>query len=193
MECAHASAASLHFTRRQAACIPTPAPPSQLQPRPTLAPPQIGAALQLREFASGVKVVQSASHSDEAILARIREMAQPKPEAAAAAAAAAGAADVASGEAGAAAGGAGTAAAAPAAAAAGGAGAEEALPALLASLGPPITRLEVAMALGVSVAIAGEHLSMAEGRGALCRDEGPRGLVFYRNFFPDFADASPTA
>ncbi len=162
---------------------------------------QIGAPLQLREFASGVKVVQSASHSDSAILARIREMAQPKPEAAAAgaAAAASGAAAGGGGEAGAEAGTAAAAAAAAetpaavAAAAAGQAGGEEAPPALLASLGPPVTRLEVALALGVSVAIAGEHLHMAEARGVLCRDEGPRGLVFYRNFFPDFCDASPTA
>lgn len=156
---------------------------------------QIGAPLQLREFASGVKVVQAASHSDEAVLARIREMAQPKPEAGAVAA---GAGAAAGGDAASEAGTAATAAAAaesPAAvaAAAGQAGGEEAAPALLSSLGPPVTRLEVALALGVSVAIAGEHLHMAEARGVLCRDEGPRGLVFYRNFFPDFSDASPTA
>lgn len=161
---------------------------------------QIGAPLQLREFSSGVKVVQAASHSDEVILARIKDMAQPKREAAAAASAggAAGGAAAGSGEAAPEAATAAAAAAAaesPAAvaAAAGQAGGEEAPPALLASLGPPVTRLEVALALGVSVAIAGEHLQMAEARGVLCRDEGPRGLVFYRNFFPGFSDASPTA
>lgn len=31
---------------------------------------------------------------------------------------------------------------------------------------------------------------MAEARGVLCRDEGPEGLRFWRNFFDDF---SPSA
>ena len=30
-----------------------------------------------------------------------------------------------------------------------------------------------------------EHLAAAEARGALCRDDGPEGLRFFRNFFAD--------
>lgn len=149
--------------------------------------PQVRAPFMLREFASGVRVVQSTSHSDEAICKRLGEMARPRL------------AGEAAGSAAAPADGGGRAAAAAVPAPVHVAGLEEDAPAaaaeeaaepehgadLAATLGPALTRLEVAVALGVSVAIAGEHLRTAEARGVLCRDEGPRGLVYYRNFFSD--------
>ncbi len=61
---------------------------------------------------------------------------------------------------------------------------------LLQELGPAVTSSEVAKALGCSTTLAAEHLAMAEQRGVLCRDVGPEGLRFYRNFF---ASARATA
>lgn len=121
--------------------------------------PKIQAPHALREFSSGVKVIQSASHSDEAICRRIAQLvaAQPASSAHASSAHAAGTP----------------------------AGAAEA--ALLCTLGPSITRLEVALSLAVPLAIAGEHLSMAEAQGVVCRDDSSEGLRYFRNFFPDFA------
>ena len=135
---------------------------------------QVRAPFVLREFASGVKVVQAASHSDDAVCARLAALVQPQPAAAAAAAAmaAATASSVDSTE--------GDAAAAAGVAAAGGMEAR-----LLCTLGPGITRTDVALALEVPVAVAAEHLRMAEAQGVLCRDEGPEGLRFFRNFFAD--------
>ncbi|KAF5829645.1 EAP30/Vps36 family-domain-containing protein [Dunaliella salina] len=52
-------------------------------------------------------------------------------------------------------------------------------------LGPGITALDVARALRVATSIAGEHLLTAEARGVVCRDEGPEGTRFFRNFFKD--------
>ena len=155
----------------------------------------MGAPLALREFASGVKVVQSASHSDDAVCRRLAEMARPRPAGEVPAAGAGSSNSEAAAvpapvhvagddEAAAAAATVGTAAAAAAA----GAGREQQAgeaSELLASLGPALTRVEVAVALNVSVAVAGEHLRTAEARGVLCRDEGPHGLVYYRNFFAD--------
>jgi ESCRT-II complex subunit VPS36 len=129
--------------------------------------PQIRAPLSLREFASGVKVVQADSHSDEAICRRLAQMVQPAPTAAAA--------QPRQGEEGAPGGPATSSAAAMA----------ENDGALLAALGPSITSTEVAVGLGVPVPIAGEHLRTAEARGVLCRDDGPEGLRFFRNFFAD--------
>ena len=125
---------------------------------------QIRAPFALREFASGVKVVQSASHSDDAVCSRLAAMVQPQPQLQ----------PTAAGE-----GSADAAVAGPAAVA------DAADAALLGTLGAAITRTEVAVTLGVPVAIAGEHLRMAEGRGVLCRDDGPEGLRFFRNFFSD--------
>jgi hypothetical protein len=53
----------------------------------------------------------------------------------------------------------------------------------VAVLGPGTTRAEVAMAFGVPLPIAGEYLTGAEAAGLLCRDDGPDGLRFFRNFF----------
>lgn len=153
-------------------------PSASLPARPPVCP-QIRAPFALREFASGVKVIQSLSHSDEAICRRITELVAPQP-ARASRAGAEGAAGIAG-------------AAAQSAAVASSAAMAEGEAALLATLGPSLTRVEVAVSLGVPVAIAGEHLMMAEARGVVCRDEGPEGLRYWRNFFPDFADSSAAA
>ena len=50
-------------------------------------------------------------------------------------------------------------------------------------LGPGLSASDVAQALQVPLAIAQEHLLLAEGAGVLCRDDGPEGLRFFRNFF----------
>lgn len=52
-------------------------------------------------------------------------------------------------------------------------------------LGPALTASDVASALVIPLAIASEHLLTAEDRGVLCRDDGPEGLRFFRNFFTD--------
>ncbi len=52
-------------------------------------------------------------------------------------------------------------------------------------LGRPLTSSDVASALLVPLAIANEHLLAVEARGVLCRDDGPEGMRFYRNFFHD--------
>ncbi len=52
-----------------------------------------------------------------------------------------------------------------------------------AALGPGVSRAEAAEALGVPLALAGEHLAAAEAAGLLCRDDGPTGLRFFPNFF----------
>ena len=51
--------------------------------------------------------------------------------------------------------------------------------------GPAVTASDVASALTVPLAIASEHLLTAEIRGVLCRDDGPEGIRFFRNFFKD--------
>lgn len=42
---------------------------------------------------------------------------------------------------------------------------------------------DLARAMQCSMLLAKEHLACAESRGLLCRDEGPAGLLFYRNIF----------
>ncbi len=56
-----------------------------------------------------------------------------------------------------------------------------------AGLGPALSATDVAQALQVPLAIAQEHLLLAEGAGVLCRDDGPEGLRFFRNFFVEVA------
>lgn len=50
-------------------------------------------------------------------------------------------------------------------------------------LGPSLSSSDAAAALSVPLAIALQHLHTAEVAGVLCRDDGPEGLTFYRNFF----------
>lgn len=137
------------------------------------------AGLALREFASGVKVVQAASHSDERVCQALAALVQP----------------VDAGQDGSREkGGSAAAAACAAAGAAGGpvldgAAAEPGEELWRPSLGPAITQTEAAAALQVPLAVASEHLLMAEARGVLCRDDGgPEGLRFFRNFFLDPPD-----
>ena len=53
--------------------------------------------------------------------------------------------------------------------------------------GPPISATAIAEALNIPLTIASQHLTMAESKGVLCRDDGPEGLRFYRNFFEEVA------
>lgn len=62
----------------------------------------------------------------------------------------------------------------------------------LEELGVGLTPSDAAAALQVPLAIAVQHLRTAESAGVLCRDEGPEGIKWYRNFFADAA-ASVTA
>lgn len=57
-------------------------------------------------------------------------------------------------------------------------------------LGPAVTASDVASALMIPLPIASEHLLTAENRGVLCRDDGPEGLRFFRNFLTDIATAA---
>ena len=59
-----------------------------------------------------------------------------------------------------------------------------------AGLGQPLTAGEVAAALHVPLSIAGEFLATAEAAAVLCRDDGPEGLRFYRNWFLDGGTAT---
>lgn len=58
---------------------------------------------------------------------------------------------------------------------------------LLEELGAGLTPSDAAAALQVPLAIAVQHLRTAEAAGVLCRDEGPEGIKWYRNFFADAA------
>lgn len=50
-------------------------------------------------------------------------------------------------------------------------------------LGPPLSASDVSAALSLPLTLAKEALLVAETRGVLCRDDGPEGLRFFRNFF----------
>lgn len=51
--------------------------------------------------------------------------------------------------------------------------------------GPSITAAEVAAAFAIPITIAAQHLATAESKAILCRDNGPEGLRFFRNFFEE--------
>lgn len=53
--------------------------------------------------------------------------------------------------------------------------------------GPAITAAEVAAAFSVPITIAAQHLGTAESKAILCRDDGPEGLRYFRNFFEEIA------
>lgn len=57
-------------------------------------------------------------------------------------------------------------------------------------LGPGISATDVASSMSVPLAVAAEHLVTAEGAGVLCRDDGPEGLRFFRNFFTGEGEVS---
>jgi len=54
-------------------------------------------------------------------------------------------------------------------------------------LGRGLTATQIAGELLLPIAVAMEQLLLAERRGVLCRDDGPEGLIFYRNVFADAA------
>jgi ESCRT-II complex subunit VPS36 len=61
-----------------------------------------------------------------------------------------------------------------------------------AGLGPALSASAVGVALGLPVTLAREALLVAEASGVVCRDDGPEGLRFFRNFFgePEAAAAA---
>jgi hypothetical protein len=122
---------------------------SVAQQNPTQLKDLAGCVPQLREFGSGVKVVQAASHSDEQVCRQLAEMVMPQP------------AQQQEGSEG------------------------RRREAAWEMLGPGVTSTDVAATLAVPLAVAGEHLLTAEARGVLCRDDGPEGLRFFRNFFAE--------
>lgn len=127
-----------------------------------------------------MKVVQSTSHSDEEVCRRLAAMVAPgqaqqaQQEGQPAPALPAGKVE---------AGGAGG----------GGVVQVTAVAAAARELGPGITATDVSAQLAVPLPVASEHLLTAEGAGVLCRDDGPEGLRFFRNFFADLnCFASPS-
>jgi ESCRT-II complex subunit VPS36 len=57
-------------------------------------------------------------------------------------------------------------------------------------LGPGLSATDVSAALLLPLTLAKEALLVAEASGVLCRDDGPEGLRFFRNFF---REATPVA
>lgn len=57
-------------------------------------------------------------------------------------------------------------------------------------LGPALSAADVSAALLLPLTLAKEALLVAESSGVLCRDDGPEGLRFFRNFF---REATPVA
>ncbi|GBF96332.1 hypothetical protein Rsub_09402 [Raphidocelis subcapitata] len=62
-----------------------------------------------------------------------------------------------------------------------------------AGLGPSLSASAVGVALGLPVTLAREALLVAEAAGVVCRDDGPEGLRFFRNFFGDPGTAAAAA
>ena len=56
-------------------------------------------------------------------------------------------------------------------------------------IGQGVGQAKVASALGVPLSVAADHLEAAEAAGLLCRDDGPEGLKFYKNFFATLEEA----
>lgn len=56
----------------------------------------------------------------------------------------------------------------------------------LADTTVPLTALDVASSLGVSITLAQEFVKASENAGLLCRDESAQGALFYPNRFPEF-------
>ncbi|GFR45576.1 hypothetical protein Agub_g6970, partial [Astrephomene gubernaculifera] len=111
-------------------------------------------ALRLRTLRSGVLVIQGPQHSEEQVCAKIAQLTTPSQPPASPA-------------------GPNSPSSSP----------QPQRPSPL-PLGPGLTAGDLALALGgVTVTIAAEHLLTAEARGVVCRDDGPEGLRFYRNFF----------
>ena len=127
----------------------------------------LGLCLQLREFGSGVKVVQAATHSDEHVCRQLAAMVAPQQQQQEQQVTPQDNTDSSS-----------TPASGSNSSADSSSRSEDG-----AGLGPGITSTEVAAAMAVPLAVAAEHLLMAEAKEVLCRDDGPEGLRFFRNFF----------
>jgi ESCRT-II complex subunit VPS36 len=123
----------------------------------------MGLPLRVRKFASGVIVVQGSQFSDEQLCKNIEQLLQTKMQQQQANT------------------NSNTAVSdhLPTAAAAG-----------VPLLGPPLVATDVSAALSLPLTFAREALLVAELRGVVCRDDGPEGLRFFRNFF---AEAQPVA
>jgi ESCRT-II complex subunit VPS36 len=119
----------------------------------------MGLPLRVRKFPSGVIVVQGSQFSDEQLCRNIEQLLRTKMQQQAASSIA------------------GTDPSTAAAAAAG-----------VPQLGPPLSATDVSAALSLPLTLAREALLVAESRGVVCRDDGPEGLRFFRNFF---AEAQP--
>jgi ESCRT-II complex subunit VPS36 len=124
----------------------------------------MGLPLRVRKFPSGVIVVQGSQFSDEQLCRNIEQLLQSKIQQQQQQASS----SMAFGD-----------AAATAAAAAG-----------VSLLGPPLSATDVSAALSLPLTLAREALLVAESRGVVCRDDGPEGLRFFRNFF---TEAQPVA
>jgi ESCRT-II complex subunit VPS36 len=126
---------------------------------------QAGLPLRLRKFPSGVIVVQGSQFSDTQLCKNIEQLLQQKSQ-----------------------GG----------AAPGSLPTTDALPtppggssnSFVAGLGPALSAADVSAALVLPMTLAKEALLVAESSGVLCRDDGPEGLRFFRNFF---REAQPVA
>lgn len=53
------------------------------------------------------------------------------------------------------------------------------------ALGPALSAADISAALSLPLTLAKEALLVAEAAGVLCRDDGPEGLRFFRNFFTE--------
>jgi ESCRT-II complex subunit VPS36 len=129
----------------------------------------MGLPLRVRKFSSGVIVVQGSQFSDEQLCKNIEQLLQTKMQQQQQQQT--------------------TSSIAlsdhpPESAAAAGEGAG------VPSLGPPLVATDVSAALSLPLTLAREALLVAESRGVVCRDDGPEGLRFFRNFF---AQAQPVA
>jgi ESCRT-II complex subunit VPS36 len=62
--------------------------------------------------------------------------------------------------------------------------------AVVPRLGPSLTASAVSAALSLPLTLAKEALLVGEAAGVLCRDDGPEGLRFFRNFYKE---AQPVA
>lgn len=122
---------------------------------------QVGLPLRLRKFPSGVTVVQGNQFSDKQLCANIEQLLQRKSQAGP---------------------GTGTGAAAGTI--------SSSSSSFVAGLGPALSATDVSAALLLPLTLAKEALLVAEASGVLCRDDGPEGLRFFRNFF---REATPVA
>lgn len=114
---------------------------------------QVGLPLRLRRFPSGVLVVQGSQFSDTQLCKSIEQLLQRKSQA-----------------------GLGPLPPAPIPPAASSSS-------YVAGLGPALSAADVSGALALPLTLAKEALLVAEASGVLCRDDGPEGLRFFRNFF----------